>query len=117
MKEETDKLYAKFGQLVYRYLTDGTPCSLDWLSEKAQLFSRELIGQRARFKKHQQVYILEPAAIVRAKVTDIEYNPGADTFRYQLFELTGRRLGWFPESELFETKEQLIDFYVKKVLV
>ena len=117
MNEETDKLYAKFGRLVHKYLTDGAPCSLDWLSEKAQLFSRELIGQRSRFKNHQEVYILESAAIVRAEVTDIEYNPGADTFRYQLFELTGRRLGWLAEAEIFETKEQLIDFYVKKVLI
>ena len=50
-------------------------------------------------------------------MTDIEYNPGDDMFLYQLFELTGRRLGWYIEPRLFETKDQLIEFYVKKVLV
>ena len=108
MNDES-KMYESFGRWAHAAILSGADNSR--LLEKANEMTHKLVEQKSPFKVNQIVFVLESASILKAEIKEIEYIQGLGDFHYNIFESTGRRLGWFNRKELFASKEDLIQFY------
>lgn len=107
--DEESKMFETFGRWAHAaILAEADESSF---REKADELTQKLSELKAPFKKDQIVFVLESASILKAEIKALEYVSVMQNFRYLLFERTGRRLGWFDQTELFASKEDLIQFY------
>lgn len=108
MNDES-KIYESFGRWAHAAILSGADNVR--LLEKANEMTQKLVEIRSPFRVDQIVFVLRSASILKAEIKELGYSPGLEDFRYELFETTGRRLGWFDRRELFASKEELIQFY------
>lgn len=88
------------------------------LYEASSRIYSDCIEIGSKYKKKEKVFVFEDGyhEICEAEVINISRRANGRFF-YRLSETTGRNVGngWIPEEQVFATKEELLEYYRKRL--